>query len=113
MPRFLAACESEPARSIASRSAILPGPTQQSVAKSTRKRTTGLVTGLASHARSWGTAGLLRTGACTVGSEPLPAAQAQQQQILVFAAASLADAMQEIGTAYEKTAHVAVKQSFD
>jgi len=49
----------------------------------------------------------------TVGSAPLQAAQAQQQQILVFAAASLADAMQEIATAYEKTARVAVRQSFD
>ena len=48
----------------------------------------------------------------TVGPAPLPAGEAQQQ-ILVFAAASLADAMQEIGTAYEKATHVVVKQSFD
>jgi molybdate transport system substrate-binding protein len=38
---------------------------------------------------------------------------AQQPQILVFAAASLTDAMQEAGAACEKTAPVAVKSSFD
>lgn len=48
-----------------------------------------------------------------VGSAALPAAEAQQQQILVFAAASLTDAMQELGAAYEKTAHTEVKLSFD
>lgn len=49
------------------------------------------------------------------GSAALLAAEAQQQQpqILLFAAASLTDAMQEIGAAYEKTAHVTVKSSFD
>lgn len=50
----------------------------------------------------------------SVGSAALPAAEAPQQpQILLFAAASLTDAMQEIGAAYEKTAHVTVKSSFD
>jgi len=48
-----------------------------------------------------------------VESRPLAAAEAQQSQILVFAAASLADALQEIGAAYEKTAPVKVKLSFD
>jgi len=43
----------------------------------------------------------------------LPAAEVQPPQILVFAAASLTDALQEISAAYEKTAHVKVKQSFD
>ena len=47
---------------------------------------------------------------CLAMSPPLPAAQ---PQILVFAAASLTDAVQEIGAAYEKTAHVTVKSSFD
>ena len=46
-------------------------------------------------------------------SASLPAANAPQPQILVFAAASLTDAMQEIGAAYEKAAHVTVKSSFD
>jgi molybdate transport system substrate-binding protein len=44
---------------------------------------------------------------------PLPAAQAQAPQLLVFAAASLTDALQEIGSAYEKTTAVKVKLSFD
>jgi molybdate transport system substrate-binding protein len=48
-----------------------------------------------------------------VGSRPLPAAETQQSQILVFAAASLTDALQQIGSAYEKTAPVKVKLSFD
>jgi len=48
-----------------------------------------------------------------VASAALPAAEPQQPQILVFAAASLTDAMQEIGAAYEKSAHVTVKSSFD
>jgi len=48
-----------------------------------------------------------------VGSPALPAAEQQQPQILVFAAASLTDAMQEISAAYEKSAHVTVKSSFD
>jgi molybdate transport system substrate-binding protein len=42
-----------------------------------------------------------------------PAAEVQQPQILVFAAASLTDALQEISTGYENTAHVKVKSSFD
>jgi len=43
----------------------------------------------------------------------LLAADTKQPEILVFAAASLTDAMQEIGAAYEKTAAVHVKMSFD
>jgi len=43
----------------------------------------------------------------------LPAAEVQQPQILVFAAASLTDAIQEASGSYEKTAHVTVKSSFD
>ena len=46
-------------------------------------------------------------------SPVLPAAEAQPQQLLVFAAASLTDALQELGADYQKTAHVAVKLSFD
>src|SRR6516164_470008 len=42
----------------------------------------------------------------------LPAA-AEQPQILVFAAASLSETVQELSTAYEKTAQVTVKSSFD
>jgi molybdate transport system substrate-binding protein len=43
-----------------------------------------------------------------------PAAEAtKQSQILVFAAASLTDALQELGAAYEKTAAVQIKMSFD
>jgi molybdate transport system substrate-binding protein len=41
------------------------------------------------------------------------AQQTQQPQILVFAAASLSEVIQEINAAYEKTAHVKVKSSFD
>jgi molybdate transport system substrate-binding protein len=48
-----------------------------------------------------------------VEGRPLPAAQTQQSQILVFAAASLTDALQEIGPAYEKTTPVKVTLSFD
>lgn len=44
------------------------------------------------------------------GAQP---AGAQPSQILVFAAASLADAMQEISADYQKTAHVDVRLSFD
>jgi len=40
-------------------------------------------------------------------------AASEQQQLLVFAAASLTNAMQQIGADYEKTAHVSVKLSFD
>jgi molybdate transport system substrate-binding protein len=60
---------------------------------------------------------LLRLGLlCLTISASLPAAEAQQTerpQILVFAAASLTDALQEFDAAYEKTAHVKVKSSFD
>ena len=42
----------------------------------------------------------------------LPAA-AEQPQILVFAAASLSETVQELSTNYEKTAQVTVKSSFD
>jgi molybdate transport system substrate-binding protein len=48
-----------------------------------------------------------------VEGRPLPAAEAQAPQILVFAAASLTDALQEIGSAYEKATPVKVKLSFD
>jgi molybdate transport system substrate-binding protein len=41
------------------------------------------------------------------------AAQAKQEEILVFAAASLTNALQEIGAAYQKTAAVRVRISFD
>jgi molybdate transport system substrate-binding protein len=43
----------------------------------------------------------------------LHAAEVQKQQILVFAAASLTDAMQELGADYQKTADVEVRLSFD
>ena len=49
----------------------------------------------------------------TVQSSSLPAAETKPAQILVFAAASLTDALQEIGAAYEKTATVRVRMSFD
>jgi molybdate transport system substrate-binding protein len=49
----------------------------------------------------------------TVQSASLQAAEAKQPQILVFAAASLTDALREIGAAYEKTSAVRVKMSFD
>ena len=48
-----------------------------------------------------------------VASPSLARAEGQQPQILVFAAASLTDAMQEIGADYQKSARVAVKMSFD
>ena len=48
-----------------------------------------------------------------LGSQALPAAEPQQQQLLVFAAASLTNAVQELAADYEKTAHVEVKSSFD
>lgn len=41
-----------------------------------------------------------------------PSGQPQQRPILIFAAASLTDALQEIGAGYEKTAHTVVKLSF-
>ena len=50
---------------------------------------------------------------CLTMSASLPAAEVQPSQILVFAAASLSDAIQEVSAAYEKTAHVTVKSSFD
>ncbi len=43
----------------------------------------------------------------------LPAAEQRQPQILLFAAASLTEAMQEIDAAYAQAAHVTVKSSFD
>ncbi len=43
----------------------------------------------------------------------LAADETQSPHILVFAAASLTNAMQELGTAYEKAAHVRVELSFD
>jgi molybdate transport system substrate-binding protein len=49
----------------------------------------------------------------TLDSASLPASEVQQPQILLFAAASLTDAMQRIGAAYEQTAHVTVRSSFD
>jgi len=50
---------------------------------------------------------------CLTMSASLPAADVQRPQILVFAAASLTDAMQDAGAAYEKTVPVTVKSSFD
>jgi len=50
---------------------------------------------------------------CLTITASLPAAEVQQPQILVFAAASLTDALQEASAAYEKAAHVKVKSSFD
>ena len=50
---------------------------------------------------------------CLTMSASLPAADVQQPQILVFAAASLTDALQEVSAAYEKTVPVTVKSSFD
>jgi molybdate transport system substrate-binding protein len=46
-------------------------------------------------------------------SAALPAAEVQQPQILVFAAASLTDALQKISAAYEQAEHVTVKTSLD
>jgi len=43
----------------------------------------------------------------------LPAEEAKQPEVLVFAAASLTNVLQEIGAAYEKTANIRVKVSFD
>jgi molybdate transport system substrate-binding protein len=50
---------------------------------------------------------------CLAASASVPAADAQQPRILLFAAASLTDALQEAGAGYEKTAHVKVTSSFD
>jgi molybdate transport system substrate-binding protein len=49
----------------------------------------------------------------TLRSASLPAAEVQQPQILVFAAASLTDVLREIGASYEKTSAAHVKMSFD
>jgi molybdate transport system substrate-binding protein len=49
----------------------------------------------------------------TLQSAALPAAETRQTDILVFAAASLTDALQEVGAVYEKTSTVRVKMSFD
>lgn len=49
----------------------------------------------------------------TFQSASVPAAETTQAQVLVFAAASLTDALQEIGAAYERTSTVRVKMSFD
>lgn len=50
---------------------------------------------------------------CLTITASLPPAEAQQPQILVFAAASLTEAVQKLSADYEKTAHVTVKLSFD
>jgi len=47
-----------------------------------------------------------------VVSPAQPAAPVDQPQILVFAAASLTDALQDIASEYQKTAHTGVKLSF-
>jgi molybdate transport system substrate-binding protein len=49
----------------------------------------------------------------TLQAAAVPAPEAKQSQILVFAAASLSDALREIGAEYTKTSHVQVKASFD
>lgn len=49
----------------------------------------------------------------TVHSASLPAADTRQPQILVFAAASLSDALREVVAAYEKTSAAGVTMSFD
>jgi len=48
----------------------------------------------------------------TMSASP-SAADVQQPQVLVFAAASLTDAMEEASAAFETAAHVKVKSSFD
>jgi molybdate transport system substrate-binding protein len=50
---------------------------------------------------------------CALCSPTLYAAETQQQPLLVFAAASLTDAMQELSADYQKTAHVRVRLSLD
>jgi molybdate transport system substrate-binding protein len=50
---------------------------------------------------------------CLTLSAAVRAGPAERPQILVFAAASLTEAVEQIGAAYEKTAHVSVKSSFD
>jgi molybdate transport system substrate-binding protein len=49
----------------------------------------------------------------TVQAAALPSPDAKQPPILVFAAASLTDALREIGAKYEGSSHVQVKESFD
>ena len=49
----------------------------------------------------------------SVAPASLPAAETQPPEILVFAAASLTNALQEIGAAYEKSAGVRAGMSFD
>lgn len=48
-----------------------------------------------------------------VNSAPVSAAESAPRPLLIYAASSLTDAMQEIGADYEKTAHVKVQMSFD
>lgn len=57
-------------------------------------------------------AALALLGLCAAPGAPR-AAEAKQPEILVFAAASLSNALQEIAAAYQKTAAVAVRMSFD
>jgi molybdate transport system substrate-binding protein len=56
---------------------------------------------------------LLGLGLLCLTMSASPAADVKQRQILVFAAASLTDAMEEASAAYERTAPVTVKSSFD
>jgi molybdate transport system substrate-binding protein len=49
----------------------------------------------------------------TLHSASLAAADTRQPQVLVFAAASLTDALREVGAAYERTTPVQIKMSFD
>jgi molybdate transport system substrate-binding protein len=49
----------------------------------------------------------------TIQAAPPAAADTRQPEILVFAAASLTDALREIGTAYQRTSVVRVRMSFD
>ena len=55
----------------------------------------------------------LRLLLCLTMSASVPAAEVQSPEILVYAAASLTDVMQELSAAYEKTVQVTVKSSFD
>ncbi len=48
----------------------------------------------------------------SLGSVQGPAAEAQQPKILVFAAASLTDALQEVAAAYERTSTATIQLSF-
>jgi len=49
----------------------------------------------------------------TLHCASLAAADTEQPQVLVFAAASLTDALRQIGAAYERTTPVRIKMSFD